>query len=109
VEELIHRRCRNHRSREAVARCPQCGRFFCRECITEHEDRVLCTACLDRLMESDSNRRAIKRGKLVKAGQLMLGVFLLWMCFYYFGQMLLLLPTAFHEGTLWHPKQAQTR
>ena len=43
---LSQQRCFNHTSREAVARCPECGRFFCRECITEHDDRVLCAVCL---------------------------------------------------------------
>ena len=43
---LAHQRCFNHATREAVARCPECHHFFCRECITEHDDRVLCTGCL---------------------------------------------------------------
>lgn len=46
---LIHQRCFNHATREAVARCPECSQFFCRECITEHDDRVICSACLKKL------------------------------------------------------------
>jgi hypothetical protein len=49
VTTLRQRRCDNHPQREASARCPECGRFFCRECITEHDDRVLCASCLAKL------------------------------------------------------------
>ena len=36
MSNLIHQRCSNHPGREAAVRCPECGRFFCRECVTEH-------------------------------------------------------------------------
>jgi hypothetical protein len=49
MSALVHQRCFNHATREAVARCPQCSQFFCRECITEHDDRVICAACLKKL------------------------------------------------------------
>ena len=39
-------RCLQHTAREAVARCPQCRQSFCRECITEHDGRMLCLPCL---------------------------------------------------------------
>ena len=44
-------------TREAVARCPECTQFFCRECITEHDDRVLCSACLKKLARVPLTRR----------------------------------------------------
>ena len=47
---LRQQRCVLHPEREAVARCPECGRFFCRECVTEHEGRLLCAACIGRLV-----------------------------------------------------------
>ena len=47
--DLSLQRCRNHAEREAVARCPGCGHHFCRECVTEHDDRILCAACLRKL------------------------------------------------------------
>ena len=46
MDDLLHQRCFNHMLREAVACCPECRRYFCRECVTEHEDKVLCAACL---------------------------------------------------------------
>ena len=57
MQNSFHQRCFNHAGREAVARCPECGQFFCRECITEHEDRVLCSACLKKLTRRPLARR----------------------------------------------------
>ncbi len=97
---LTAQRCYNHQRREAVARCPDCGRFFCRECVTEHEDRVLCTACLRKLTKK-SRAGAFGFAILFRIGQCSFGLFLLWLAFYYLGRMLLALPADFHEGTLW--------
>lgn len=47
----LHHRCWNHESREAVCRCPGCSRGFCRECVAEHEGRLLCAACLRAAVE----------------------------------------------------------
>jgi hypothetical protein len=41
---------------------------------------------------------------LMKGVQFLLGGWFLWLCFYYLGQLLLLLPSSFHEGTLWQLK-----
>jgi hypothetical protein len=51
---LRHQRCTNHPQREASARCPECRRFFCRECVTEHDDRVLCASCLAKLAQKET-------------------------------------------------------
>ena len=32
MNDLLYQRCFNHVLREAVARCPECLRYFCREC-----------------------------------------------------------------------------
>ncbi len=101
MKELIYQRCYNHQHREAVARCPECGLFFCRECVTEHEDRVLCTDCLKHHTASSLSAARHHFGGLIRIFQLLLGGVLLWMFFYYLGQVLFSLPTAFHEGTLW--------
>jgi hypothetical protein len=77
----IEQRCWNHDAREAVCRCPGCSRSFCRECVTEHEARLLCAACLNSFA---SNRRQ-PSGKLrwlVPAGMLLAGFFLAWTLFY---------------------------
>jgi len=46
-------RCRRHPERPAAARCPECGEPHCRECVVEHEGRILCAACLARLTAGD--------------------------------------------------------
>ena len=100
MSHLPEARCSNHSQREAVACCPGCRRFFCRECITEHEHRVLCAACLRALTPgatAETGRRA-GLGLSLGAGA---GVFVLWVLFYLTGQALLLVPSSFHEGTGW--------
>ncbi len=100
MQELSNLRCFRHGVREAVARCPECGRYFCRECITEHEDRVLCAPCLRKLLRP-SSVRPFRLGGLIRIIQFSLGVMILWLSFYYLGQALLSLPASFHEGTVW--------
>jgi hypothetical protein len=102
-QDLASKRCSNHWQREAVARCPECGRFFCRECVTEHEDRLLCANCLRKQVRAEKTTSR-KFFYVVRAVQLFLGILVLWIFFYYLGQALLLLPDEFHEGTLWKQK-----
>ena len=104
MRELHHQRCRNHQYREAVARCPECGRFFCRECITEHEDRVLCSECLGRLIDVSAPLGRSYLSGLLTIFNFVVGTGILWMIFYYLGQALLSLPSSFHEGTLWQTR-----
>ena len=96
----IQQRCFNHAVREAVARCPECTRYFCRECVTEHEDRVVCAACLRRL----TDLRAAKRHgftSVARAGQLIFSVVMAWFFFFVLGEILVRLPDSFHEDVLW--------
>ncbi len=97
---LERQRCAHHADREAVARCPQCERFFCRECITEHAGRVLCARCLAAPHDRPGARRTFLR-RLLLPLQFALGLMVLWGCFYYLGQTLMVLPDQFHEGTIW--------
>ncbi len=100
MQRIAHQRCFNHRFREAVACCLECGRYFCRECVTEHDDRVLCADCMaERLASSET--AAFRFGGILRLMQFLSGMTLLWLFFYYLGQILISLPTAFHEGTLW--------
>ena len=98
---LADQRCLNHSFREAVARCPECSHFYCRECITEHEERVICAACLKKLAGSRPNERS-GAGRLVLLLQCLFGIATLWLFFFLLGQALLALPTSFHEGTIWN-------
>jgi len=96
---ISRERCFNHASREAVARCPECGRYFCRECISEHDDRVICAFCLKRL-----SKESVKRNRLtglVRVAQVLIGVLLLWSSFYLLGKALLTIPSSFHDMAAW--------
>ena len=100
MPNLTQQRCFNHAQREAVALCPECGRFFCRECVAEHEDRVVCAACLGKLARWPLTRRPgfMQTARVLQA---LLGLLTAWFCFYLVGESLLALPNSFHEGTLW--------
>jgi hypothetical protein len=100
MTHLAHQRCFNHASREAAARCPDCKQFFCRECITEHDDRVLCTTCLKKLAAKTSKER---RGfaSLRRIAHCVFGFFVAWFFFFLIGEILAGLPDSFHEGTVW--------
>lgn len=102
---LAHQRCFNHSQREAAARCLECRQFFCRECVTEHDDRVICSSCLQKLAKAPPARKRRFVG-LLKLSQCALSLILLWFFFYLMGEWLLSIPSSFHEGTLWHSKSS---
>jgi hypothetical protein len=100
MQSLTHQRCFNHAMREAVALCPECKRFFCRECITEHDDRVLCTDCLQKLARKPLAQR-FALAQIFWLAQAVAGLLIVWYFFFLIGAGLLKLPDSFHEGTLW--------
>ncbi len=100
MQSLAAQRCFNHAEREAAARCPECGRCFCRECVAEHDDRMICAACLRKLVRRSSTPRRFLAG-LTRVLQCALGILTVWFFFYLVGESLLALPSSFHEGTLW--------
>ena len=103
MRKLVHQRCYRHRRREAVAHCLSCERYFCRECVTEHRGRLLCSDCLAIEAETVSaadGKRALAFWILQFAG----GSVVIWFFFYLVGYLLLSIPSTFHEGTIW--KQA---
>ena len=99
---LSLQRCLHHAEREAVARCPECRRFFCRECIVEHEDRVICAGCLARLTATPvSGARGSRLRAVLPLSGVVAGVFVAWLSFYFIGRMLLAIPSDFHASKLW--------
>jgi hypothetical protein len=96
--------CFNHPIREAVARCPECGRSYCRECITDHEGRIICAACLQRLTAAettnDTGRRRVLQFLLLPV-RMLVGLSIAWLCFYTIGRLLLAMPSEFHSGAVW--------
>jgi hypothetical protein len=102
MKEIIvsRQRCFHHYQREAVARCPECNRFYCRECVTEHEDRLLCASCLAKLSQPEIRERRSFRTVAIFF-QSLAGLVVLWIVFYYVAQILLTIPSPVHEGTTW--------
>ncbi|GEM_PF-635529 len=90
-------RCFNHAQREAAARCPECGRFFCRECVSEHRNRLLCAACIAEETAKAQLDQKRNFGSLRMVFRIALGVLVLWGSFFVIGKALLSVPSTFHE------------
>ncbi|MCJ8330472.1 MAG: hypothetical protein HRT89_14680 [Lentisphaeria bacterium] len=88
--ELNQQRCINHEQRDAVGRCPECKNFFCMECITEYETRILCTACLKKEIsqEKAAKRPGINIDPFLQAVQIVFGICFLIASFWIMGQCL---------------------
>jgi hypothetical protein len=86
---VVQQRCLLHASREAVARCPECRNSYCRECVTEHDERLICAACLKKIGQRGVRKRALHLGAVAPLG----GFLLAWFCFYMMGWLLSRIPT----------------
>ncbi len=84
----IQHRCWNHEAREAACRCLECGRSYCRECVTEHQGRLLCAACL-----AEPGRRGARPrgGRMSVAIMALAGIFLAWILFFSAGEAMILI------------------
>jgi hypothetical protein len=100
--QLALQRCWNHSGREAVARCPECTRFFCRECVVEHEDRVICSGCLARLHTPEEKpKRRWNFTFVTRTAGAAMGLILAWFLFFTVGRVLLKIPDDFHAQRMW--------
>lgn len=100
TKELLSRqRCTNHLQREAVARCPECKRHFCRECITEYKNRLLCNHCLTKASGIKN-----KRSNLIKAVVYMIccfaGFLIAFGFFYTVAKTIAAIPQPYHRNYL---------
>ncbi|MCL1920331.1 MAG: rhomboid family protein [Kiritimatiellaeota bacterium] len=101
---LRRERCILHPDREAAACCPSCRRPFCRECVTEHDGRLLCAACIGRLAAAREERpRARPLAVLARRGgkALALAASALALVAFYLLVALLLgsIPHRFHDSS----------
>ena len=94
----LHQRCWNHEDREAVCRCPQCGRSFCRECVGEHESRLLCAACLK--TAARSRETAAKMSRFRDPALILAGLALGWIVLFCAGEAAMTLNGRL-EQTVW--------
>ena len=98
--KLHLQRCFNHAGREAVARCPECERYFCRECASEHGGRLLCAACLAKSVRPPLTQRSSFQ-LMLRAASLGAGTLLAWLFFYWTAAVLMKIPTEYHQVGLW--------
>jgi hypothetical protein len=97
---LRQQRCIHHPQREASARCPECGRYYCRECITEHDDRVICASCLAKLT-TKKEKVSEAWGLLPRIGFALVAVLVVFVIFLLAGNALLSIPSHFHQTGGW--------
>ena len=102
--------CVVHDERSAAARCPVCERFFCSECITEHDGRLSCAACLAKERAESGEQAKLQSSPsfprvfvpwLVMVIQAVFALLLCWSIYYSLARLLMLIPADFHDGTLW--------
>lgn len=78
-----------------MARCPQCTRYFCRECVTDHDGRLMCRSCLATAAAADvATPRAW--GKIVWPLLAAAGWLLAWFLAYAAGDLLTRVPDSWH-------------
>ena len=94
--ELVHQKCRRHAFREAVGRCLDCKNYFCRECVTEHQGRMICATCV--VQGSVVTRRVERPAAALWITLALAGMLLAWLVFYYAGLSLARIPSTFHGG-----------
>src|SRR5687767_15848958 len=89
---VARQRCLNHPAREAVARCMVCTRYYCRECVVESDDRLVCATCLaaSRKTKSQTGQRSVTFQLPIVAAA---GFILVWAVFYVIGLALLMIPS----------------
>jgi hypothetical protein len=93
--DLLAQRCVLHPDREAAVRCPGCERFYCRECVTEHRGRMMCSHCVARFAAPSARKSSVgMMWILLCVG----GLLFSWMLFYYLGMALARIPSSFHGG-----------
>jgi hypothetical protein len=96
-DDLRLRRCLHHPQREAAARCPQCARHFCRECVGEHGGRWLCASCLAAADAAAEVRRS-RLAPVLRGLRAAAGLAAAWFFFYLVGQGLLRFHDPIHAG-----------
>ena len=96
MPQFSQQRCFVHPSREAVSLCLECRRAFCRECVVDHDGRLICAACLARLRAPVARGNRFLRQSL-SAAATALAILLCWILFYMFGRLLLLAEPAHHS------------
>lgn len=99
-QRLTGRRCRIHGAREAAARCPGCARYFCRECVTEHEDLALCAECISSRTAPKTGGVRWHRRFILRPVAVLLAIVVAWLYFLLLGWATMEIPRRFHSEPL---------
>jgi len=83
--QLKHKRCFNHAEREAAARCPSCKHDFCRECITEHDGKMLCVNCLKKTSKKKKSQKKLIV-PIIYTLMLIAALMMIFLCFIWLGR-----------------------
>jgi uncharacterized paraquat-inducible protein A len=97
---FAQRRCRNHMERQAACRCPGCGFDFCRECVTEHDERLLCSRCIATLTAAS----AAQTSRWSSAALGVVGIVAAWIFFFLAGELVSSALGPQHEVRVWHAR-----
>jgi hypothetical protein len=84
----LSQRCWNHEAREAACRCPGCGRSYCRECVSEHEGRLMCASCLSAIAASRKQEAGVFRN-LAPPAMIAAAILLAWLIYWAAGASLI--------------------
>jgi hypothetical protein len=80
--KLVALKCEVHAMREAAARCTVCSHHYCRECIQEHEGRMVCGNCLSLKSSLEPKHFAGFKEMLVRLVMALASAALLWGAFW---------------------------
>ncbi len=98
MNSVAHAHCYHHGDREAVARCPQCDHFYCRECVSDYRGKALCADCLNETINPAAKTKRSITGAVWQLFVGASGLALAWFLFYLLASILLEIPHEFHEG-----------
>lgn len=88
-ENVAQQHCWNHAARGAVCRCPVCQHPFCRECVSEHDSKLLCASCIKASVAAANGTRARGTGPLQLAAMALASTLLAWAIFFSLGQIIM--------------------
>lgn len=89
AENVAQQHCWNHAVRGAVCRCPVCHRPFCRECVSEHEARLLCAICIQASVAGSDRGRSRRGSPLLFTAMALASTLLAWAIFFSLGQIIM--------------------
>jgi len=78
-----------------VSLCVECRRAYCRECVVDHDGRLICAACLAGL-RAPAARGGSVRQRIFAAAGMAVTLLLCWIVFYMAGRLLMTAESGHH-------------